>query len=75
MDFSCALKLAISVAVLAAMCEDWIHGIFVKGNMYLDTTTQSDTVIFGKNGTLTYAWMMTRCCNWQPAKRNPIPIP
>ena len=54
-DFSCALKLAIPIAVISAMRECSLHGITVKGGHYLETVAKADTVVFDKTGTLTYA--------------------
>ena len=54
-DFSCALKLAIPIAVISAMRECSLHGITVKGGHYLETVAKADTIVFDKTGTLTYA--------------------
>ena len=54
-DFCCALKLSIPVAVLSAMRESGEHGITVKGGKFLESVALADTVIFDKTGTLTYA--------------------
>ncbi len=54
-DFSCALKLAIPIAVLSAMRESSTHHISVKGGRFLEAVAQADTVVFDKTGTLTHA--------------------
>jgi heavy metal translocating P-type ATPase len=54
-DFSCALKLAMPLAVLSAMREAGNYHITVKGGKYLEAMAQADTIIFDKTGTLTYA--------------------
>ena len=54
-DFSCALKLAIPIAVLSAMRESSGYHISVKGGRFLEAVAQADTIVFDKTGTLTYA--------------------
>ena len=54
-DFSCALKLAMPIAVLSAMRESSTHHISVKGGRFLEAVAQADTVVFDKTGTLTHA--------------------
>jgi heavy metal translocating P-type ATPase len=54
-DFSCALKLAMPLAVLSAMREAGQYHITVKGGKYLEAMAQADTIIFDKTGTLTHA--------------------
>ena len=54
-DFSCALKLAIPVAVLSAMRESSGHHISVKGGRFLEAVAKADTIVLDKTGTLTYA--------------------
>ena len=54
-DFSCALKLAMPIAVLSAMRESSSHHISVKGGRFLEAVSKADTVVFDKTGTLTYA--------------------
>ena len=54
-DFSCALKLAIPVAVLSAMRESSGHHISVKGGRFREAVAKADTIVFDKTGTLTYA--------------------
>ena len=54
-DFSCALKLAIPIAVLSAMRECSGHHISVKGGRFMEAVAQADTIVFDKTGTLTYA--------------------
>lgn len=54
-DFSCALKLAMPVTVLAAIREAGRHHITVKGGKFLERIAEADTIIFDKTGTLTKA--------------------
>lgn len=54
-DFSCALKLAMPVAVLSAIREAGQHRITVKGGKYLEATAGATTIVFDKTGTLTKA--------------------
>ncbi|CAI3239952.1 heavy metal translocating P-type ATPase [uncultured Desulfovibrio sp.] len=54
-DYSCALKLATPLAVLAAMREGARHGMAIKGGRYLEALSEADTVVFDKTGTLTQA--------------------
>ncbi len=54
-DFSCALKLAIPIAVLSAMRESAGYHISVKGGRFLEAVAKADTIVFDKTGTLTYA--------------------
>ncbi len=54
-DFSCALKLSMPIAVLSAMRESGADGISVKGGKFLEAVAQADTVVFDKTGTLTHA--------------------
>ena len=54
-DFSCALKLAIPIAVLSAMRESNGYHISVKGGRFLEAVAQANTIVFDKTGTLTYA--------------------
>ena len=54
-DFSCALKLSMPLAVLSAMREASLHHITVKGGRFLEAVSEADTIVFDKTGTLTYA--------------------
>ena len=54
-DFSCALKLAIPIAVLSAMRESSGHHISVKGGRFLEAVARADPIVFDKTGTLTHA--------------------
>lgn len=54
-DYSCALKLATPLAVLASMREGARHGIAIKGGRFLEALAEADTVVFDKTGTLTNA--------------------
>ena len=54
-DFSCALKLAMPIAVLSAIREAGTYGITVKGGKYLEAVAEADTIVIDKTGTLTKA--------------------
>ena len=50
-DYSCALKLSIPIAVISAMKEAANHRILVKGGKFMEAYAQADTIIFDKTGT------------------------
>lgn len=52
-DYSCALRLTGSIAVMAAQRESAQHGFVVKGSRYFDHMAEADTIVFDKTGTLT----------------------
>jgi heavy metal translocating P-type ATPase len=54
-DFSCALKLAMPIAVLSAIREAGHYNIIVKGGKYLEAMADAETIVFDKTGTLTKA--------------------
>lgn len=54
-DFSCALKLSMPIAVLSAMKEAQDHSITVKGGKFLEAIAEAETVVFDKTGTFTKA--------------------
>ena len=54
-DFSCALKLSMPIAVLSAMREASAYHLSVKGGRFLEAVSEADTVVFDKTGTLTHA--------------------
>jgi len=54
-DFSCALKLSMPLAVLSAMRECSRYGITVKGGKFMEAVADADTIVFDKTGTLTHA--------------------
>ncbi len=54
-DFSCALKLSMPLAVLSAMREAAGNDITVKGGKYLEAVAEASTIVFDKTGTLTEA--------------------
>ncbi len=54
-DFSCALKLSMPLAVLSAMRECSFHHISVKGGRFLEAVSEAQTIVFDKTGTLTHA--------------------
>lgn len=54
-DFSCAMKLAMPIAVLSAIREAGTYHITVKGGKFLEAAASADTIVFDKTGTLTNA--------------------
>lgn len=54
-DFSCALKLAMPIAVLSAIREAGLYHMTVKGGKYLEAVAEAETIVFDKTGTLTKA--------------------
>ena len=54
-DFSCAIEVAMPIAVLSAMREASRHQITVKGGRFLEQLQEADTIVFDKTGTLTHA--------------------
>ena len=70
-DFSCALKLAIPIAVLSAMRECSGHHISVKGGRFMEAVAQADTIVFDKTGTLTYA--TPRAVSYTHLRPDPVP--
>lgn len=54
-DFSCALKLSMPLAVLSAMREAGKYNATVKGGKFLEAIAHADTIVFDKTGTLTFA--------------------
>ena len=54
-DFSCALKFSMPLAVLSAMREAGKEHITVKGGKFLEAVAAADTIVFDKTGTLTHA--------------------
>lgn len=54
-DFSCALKFAMPLAVLSAIREAGSYHITVKGGKYMEAVAEADTIVFDKTGTLTKA--------------------
>lgn len=60
-DFSCALKLSMPLAVLSAMREGGSHHITVKGGRFLELVHRADTIVFDKTGTLTRACPSVAC--------------
>lgn len=54
-DFCCALKLSMPIAVLSAMREAGMHHIAVKGGKFMENCAEAVTIVFDKTGTLTDA--------------------
>lgn len=54
-DYSCAMKLSMPLAVLSAIKEARDYGISIKGGKFMELISEADTIVFDKTGTLTYA--------------------
>lgn len=54
-DYSCALRLSGSIAVMAAQRESAARGFMVKGSKFFSRVAEADTIVFDKTGTLTNA--------------------
>lgn len=54
-DYSCAMKLSMPLAVLSAIREARYYGISIKGGKFMELVSDADTIVFDKTGTLTYA--------------------
>ena len=54
-DFSCAMKLSMPLAVLSAIKEARDYDIAVKGGKFMEAVAEADTIVFDKTGTLTHA--------------------
>ena len=54
-DYSCALKLAMPISVLAAIRQSNDYKITVKGGKFMEKMSVADTIVFDKTGTLTKA--------------------
>lgn len=54
-DYSCALKLTMPVAVLSAINECGNYDVTVKGGKYLEALSKAKVIVFDKTGTLTNA--------------------
>lgn len=54
-DYSCALRLSGSIAVMAAQRESARRGFMVKGSRYFSHMSEADVIVFDKTGTLTAA--------------------
>ena len=60
-DYSCALKLTGSIAVLSAMSQSAKAGFTVKGSLCFEEFAAADTIVFDKTGTLTEATPQVAC--------------
>lgn len=60
-DYSCALKLTGSIAVMTAMSDAAKMGVMVKGAKYFEAFAKADTIVFDKTGTLTEAQPRLAC--------------
>ena len=60
-DYSCALKLTGTIAVLSAMSQSVKAGFTVKGSRHFEEFAAADTIVFDKTGTLTEATPEVAC--------------
>lgn len=60
-DYSCALKLTGSIAVLSALSQSAKAGFTVKGSRCFEEFAAADTIVFDKTGTLTEATPAVAC--------------
>ena len=54
-DFSCALKLTMPIAVLSAIRQAGSYDLTVKGGKFLEAVAEAETIVLDKTGTLTKA--------------------
>ena len=54
-DFSCALKLTMPIAVLSAIRQAGSYDITVKGGKFLEAVAEAETIVLDKTGMLTKA--------------------
>ena len=54
-DFSCALKLTMPIAVVSAIRQAGSYDITVKGGKFLEAVAEAETIVLDKTGTLTKA--------------------
>lgn len=54
-DFSCALKFTMPIAVLSAIRQAGSYDITVKGGKFLEAVAEAETIVLDKTGTLTKA--------------------
>lgn len=54
-DYSCAIKLSVPIAIASAMDEAIHEGIVVKGGKFFEAMSACNMVVFDKTGTLTCA--------------------
>ena len=54
-DYSCALKLTGSVAVMTAMSDAAKMGVMVRARSIFESFAKADTIVFDETGTLTEA--------------------
>lgn len=64
-DYSCALRLSTVAAFSASITTAARNGVLVKGSNYIETLSESDTLVLDKTGTLTTG---------QPSVESIIPV-
>ena len=71
-DYSCAIKLATPLAILAAMRQATSLGAAVRGGRHLEDLAKADVFVFDKTGTLTMAAPTVKeiiaCNGWNRAE-------
>lgn len=63
-DYSCALRMSSSIAVMAAQRDGSDTGLVVKGSRYFQAMDEADVIVFDKTGTLTAA--TPKVCHVEP---------
>lgn len=64
-DYSCALKLAVPLAIRTCLSDALGRGVLIRGGRYVEALAGVDTLVFDKTGTLTQA---------RPRVREVIPL-
>ncbi len=54
-DYSCALKVSIPIAIQSCLVEALREGILIRGGKYIENLARVNTIVFDKTGTLTEA--------------------
>jgi len=54
-DYSCAIKLSVSISVISAMTQSISNRVLIKGGKFFEEFAQADVIVFDKTGTLTEA--------------------
>ncbi len=54
-DYSCAIKLSVPLAIRTAMMDASRRGVLIKGGRFIEKMARADVFVFDKTGTLTEA--------------------
>lgn len=54
-DYSCAIKLSVPLAIRRAMMDASTRGVLIKGGRFVETMAKADVFVLDKTGTLTEA--------------------